>query len=85
MSEWVEFKVRDLAHEEREAHPDWYYMMDCEVPANCEKILVSDGKGTWIDFWFSDSDGCYLDSGFEFDIKRAAWMKLPVWRKNEKD
>lgn len=83
MSEWIEFKVRDLTLEEKEIHPDWYYMMDCPAPKHGEEILVSNGISTWIDTWHSDNDGCYLDDGFDLEIYRAAWMPLPMWRKDE--
>ena len=76
---WIPFTMRELTTEEKEEHPEWDYIMDCELPDDGEEILVSDGKFIWSDTFINDGDGCYLDSNTDLD--GCAWMPLPEpWR-----
>lgn len=76
MNNWIPFTVRELDEEERKEHPDWCYIMDCQVPDDGEEILVTNGKYVWIDT-FCEDDGFYLDGGNELVEEVTAWMPLP--------
>ncbi len=78
-AKWIPFTMRELTTEEKEEHPEWEYIMDCELPDDGEEILVSDGKFIWSDTFVNDGDGCYLDGGTDLD--GCSWMPLPEpWR-----
>lgn len=72
---WIPFTKRELTTEEKEEHPEWDYIMNCELPDDGEEILVSNGKFVWSDTFINDGDGCYLDGDTELD--GCAWMPLP--------
>lgn len=75
LPKWIPFTKRELTTEEKEEHPEWDYIMDCELPDDGEEILVSNGKFVWSDTFINDGDGCYLDGDTELD--GCAWMPLP--------
>ena len=79
--EWIPFKMRPLTEEEEKMYPDWSWMMDCETPEDGEDILVSDGKFTWADTWYSGYF-CCLESDHE--LEGCAWMSFPKpWKGEE--
>ena len=78
--EWIPFKTRPLTEEEQKEHPEWNFIVDCELPENGQQILVSiDVAGherVQFDEFYED-DGVYLDSGYEIGEEAIAWMPLP--------
>lgn len=74
---WIPIKFRELTEEEKEYHPDWCYMADCEMPDDNQEILVT----TMHDY--VEKDVCYIDDGFSLDsgydwlTDIKAWMPLP--------
>lgn len=77
---WIPFKARELTDEEKEEHPDWDFIFDCQLPKNGQRILVSiDIAGhERVQFdEFYDDDGVYLDSGYEIGEEAVAWLPLP--------
>lgn len=78
--EWIPFKTRELTDEEKKGHPEWEFIVDCKLPENGQRILVSlDIAGhERVQFdEFYDDDGVYLDSGYEIGEEAVAWMPLP--------
>ena len=76
VSGWIKFETRALDEEEKERHPDWSFILCCEVPDDCQDILVSDGRHVWMDVFCNEGeDGCYLESNGNFDD--LWWMPLP--------
>lgn len=77
---WIPFKTRQLTEEEKEDHPEWDCILDCKLPDDGQRILVSINlKGheeVQQDEFYSD-DGSYLDSGYEIGTEAVAWMPLP--------
>ena len=55
---------------------DIQYMLDCKMPDDGQEILVTNGETTWQDTCFIDSNGYYLDGGYDW-IDIMAWMPLP--------
>ncbi len=77
---WIPFEARNLTDEEKEEHPDWDFIFDCQLPENGQQILVSiDIAGhERVQFdEFYDDDGIYLDSGYEIGEEAIAWLPLP--------
>lgn len=88
-AKWIPFKTRPLTEEEQDEHSEWDCILDCKLPDDGQRILVSINlrghEGVQQDEFYSD-DGCYLDSGYEIGTEAVAWMPLPEpWRgaKNE--
>lgn len=82
--QWIPFNTRSLTEEEKEDHPEWDCILDCELPDDGQRILVSiNYKGheeVQQDEFYSD-DGSYLDSNYEIGTEAVAWMPLPdPWR-----
>lgn len=78
---WIPFKIRELTDEEKEEHPEWEFIVDCKLPENGQRILVSiDIAGhERVQFdEFYDDDGVYLDSGYEIGEEAVAWAPLPT-------
>lgn len=77
---WIPFKTRELTDEEKEEHPEWECILECKLPEDGQRILVSINlKGheeVQYDEFYSD-DGSYLDSGYEIGSEAVAWMPLP--------
>lgn len=81
--EWIPFKTRELEAEEKKEHPEWEYVLCGHLPKDGQKILVSVKK--WAagyeavrqDEFYTDSDGCCLDSEYEIGKEATAWMPLP--------
>ena len=73
--QWIKFTKRPLEPDEQEEHPEWCYILDCEMPDDMQEILVSDGKLVWTDTYFDDYDECYLDGGADLD--GLWWMPMP--------
>ena len=77
---WIPFKARELTDEEKEEHPEYCFIFDCQMPEDGQRILVSiDGAGherVQLDEFYED-DGIYLDSGYEIGREAVAWMPLP--------
>lgn len=77
---WIPFKTRALTDEEKEEHPEWDCILECKLPEDGQRILVSINlKGheeVQYDEFYSD-DGSYLDSGYEIGSEAVAWMPLP--------
>lgn len=72
---WIPVVLRELTEEERKEHPNWCHILDCPMPDDGDKILVTNGNWVWKDECCFD-DGYYLDSGDDWaDI--TAWQPLP--------
>ena len=85
---WIPFKTRPLTEEEKENHPEWDCILDCKLPDNGQRILVSINlrghEEVQQDEYYSD-DGSYLDSDYEIGTEATAWMPLPQpWKGADK-
>lgn len=78
--EWIPVKWHEITDEERdrEGYPeDWAYFLDCEMPDDGERILVTTKNG------FVELDECYcdgeyvLESGDDWIGDVLAWTQLP--------
>lgn len=85
---WIPFKTRPLTEEERDEHPEWDCILDCKLPDDGQRILVSISlrghEEVQQDEFYSD-DGSYLDSGYEIGTEAVAWTPLPEPYKGGKD
>lgn len=81
MNEWIPFKMRKPDADELSEHPEWTYVLEGPLPEDGQKILVNcvyrKSEAVQFDEFYSDSDGCYLDSGYEIGTEVTAWMPLP--------
>lgn len=79
--EWIPFTMRELTDEEREENPEWDWVFTCELPADGETVLLTNGKYVWEDMFCCD-DGCYFDKADDIeDYDGYAWMPMPEpWR-----
>ena len=88
VSEWIPFKTRPLTKEEKEEHPEWDGILDCKLPDDGQRILVSVSvrghESVQYDEFYTD-DGSYLDSGYEIGTEATAWMPLPEPYKAESE
>ena len=77
---WIRFITRPLTEEEKEEHPEWDGILDCKLPDDGQRILVSVSirghESVQYDEFYTD-DGSYLDSGYEIGTEAVAWMPLP--------
>lgn len=76
---WIPVKYHQISEKERAEESisnDIQYMLDCKMPDDGQEILVTNGETTWQDTCFIDSDGYYLDGGYDW-IDIMAWMPLP--------
>ena len=77
---WIPFKTRPLTKAEKEEHPEWDGILDCKLPDDGQRILVSVSvrghESVQYDEFYTD-DGIYLDSGYEIGTEATAWMPLP--------
>jgi len=77
---WIPFKTRPLTKAEKEEHPEWDGILDCKLPDDGQRILVSVSvrghESVQYDEFYTD-DGSYLDSGYEIGTEATAWMPLP--------
>ena len=84
---WIPFKTRPLTKEEKEEHSEWDGILDCKLPDDGQRILVSISvrghECVQYDEFYMD-DGCYLDSGYEIGTEAVAWMPLPEPYKEKK-
>ena len=84
---WIPFKTRPLTKEEKEEHPEWDGILDCKLPDDGQRILVSVSvrghESVQYDEFYTD-DGSYLDSGYEIGTEATAWMPLPEPYKEER-
>ena len=85
--DWIPFTYRTPTEGEKEDHPDWDYVLDCKLPEDGQRILVTiehnSHEPVQLDEFYCDSDGCYLDSGYVigYGEEATAWMSLPEpWR-----
>ena len=78
---WIPFKMRKPDPDELEYHPDWTYVLDGQLPDEGQRILVNcvfkGHEAVQLDEFYTDADGCYLDSGYEIGTEVSAWMPLP--------
>lgn len=78
---WIPFKMRKPDADELEDHPDWTYVLDGQLPDEGQRILVCcvfrGHEAVQLDEFYTDADGCYLDSGYEIGTEVSAWMPLP--------
>ena len=79
-TEWIPVIWHEITDEEREreGYPkDWVVYLDCEMPSDEQKILVTTRWGT------VEADVCYedgefsLDSGYDWIDDIIAWKPLP--------
>jgi len=79
--EWVKFTTREPDAEEREMHPDWEYVLNCQLPDDGQRILVhvkySAHENVQMDEFYYDADDCYLGSGYDLLSEVTHWMPLP--------
>lgn len=77
---WIPFKTRPLTKEEKEEYPECDDILDCKLPDDGQRILVSVSvrghESVQYDEFYMD-DGCYLDSGYEIGTEAVAWKPLP--------
>ena len=76
---WIPVKYHHISEKERAEESiskDMHYMLDCKMPDDGQEILVTNGETTWQDTCFIDSNGYYLDGGYDW-IDIMAWMPLP--------
>ena len=77
---WIPFTTRPQTDEEKEEYPEWDSILDCELPDDGQRILVSVSvrghERVQYDEFYMD-DGSYLDSGYEIGTEAVAWMPLP--------
>ena len=76
---WIPVKYHQISENERAEESisnDIQYMLDCKMPDDGQEILVTNGETTWQDTCFIDSNGYYLDGGYDW-IDITAWMPLP--------
>ena len=80
---WIEFTVREMTEEEKEAYPECELIYDCRLPEDGEEVLISNGFQVWSDVFYNDgSDGCWLETT---DLEEGmAWMPLPKPHKRGK-
>ena len=85
---WIPFKTRPLTKAEKEEHPEWDGILDCKLPDDGQRILVSVSvrghESVQYDEFYTD-DGSYLDSGYEIGTEATAWMPLPELYKAESE
>lgn len=78
---WIPIKTRPLTEEEKEGHPDWSYILDCELPDDGQRILIhcvyNKHESVQLDQYYDDCGMCYLDSGYDLGEEVDAWMPLP--------
>lgn len=79
--DWNPFTYRVPTEEEKEDHPDWDYVLDCKLPEDGQRILVSikykRHEAVQCDEFYYDSEGCYLDGGYDIGTEAIAWKPLP--------
>ena len=79
-NKWIPFKGRALEEPEQDEYPDEYIILDCPLPEDGQRILVTiDRKGhesVQLDEFYTD-DGAYLDSGYDLITEAVAWQPLP--------
>lgn len=76
---WIPLKYHQISEKERAEKSisnDIRYMLDCKMPDDEQEILVTNGETTWKDTCFIDSNGYYLDGGYDW-IDITAWQQLP--------
>ena len=76
---WIPVKYHQISEKERAEEflsKDIQYMLDCRMPDDEQEILVTNGEATWKDTCFIDSNGYYLDGGYDW-IDITAWQPLP--------
>ena len=85
---WREFKTRPLTEEEKEMYPNIDRLLDCELPKNGQKILITvnePGHEPVQTDVFCDDGECSLDSLYEIGTEATAWMPSPEpYKPNEK-
>ena len=85
---WIPFKTRPLTKEEKEDYPEWDDILDCKLPDDGQRILVSVSvrghESVQYDEFYTD-DGSYLDSGYEIGTEATAWMPLPEPYREEQE
>ena len=85
---WIPFKTRPLTKEEKKEHPEWDGILDCKLPDDGQRILVSVSvrghESVQYDEFYTD-DGSYLDSGYEIGTEATAWMPLPEQYEERQD
>lgn len=76
---WIPVKYHQISEKERAEESisnDIQYMLDCKMPDDGQEILVTNGETTWQDTCFINSNGYYLDGGYDW-IDIMDWMPLP--------
>ena len=85
---WIPFKTRPLTKAEKEEHPEWDGILDCKLPDDGQRILVSVSvrghESVQYDEFYTDDESC-LDSGYEIGTEATAWMPLPEPYKAESE
>ena len=87
-NKWIPVKWHEITDEEREreGYPkDWACYLDCIMPYDGQRILITTKGGfVELDECYSD-DGCTLslDSGYDWIDDVVAWLPLPEPYKHE--
>lgn len=85
---WIPVTYHEITDAEREENgypKDWVLHMDCNMPCDCERILVQTRWGI-IELDEHNDDGeLYLDSGYDWAGDIIAWMPLPEPYKGGED
>lgn len=78
---WIPFKDRELLPEEMDEYPTAYRILDCKLPEDGQRILISVNMNgherVQGDEFYNDGNESYLDSGYELCTEAVAWMPLP--------
>ncbi len=71
VDEWIPFTVDEDG------------ILNCELPEDEQKVLVTDGETVWLDTFINDDDyGCHLAYN-NLDLLDLAWQPLPKPYKGE--
>ena len=80
-SGWNKVKVRPITPAEKEAYPEWEYIIDGNLPDDGQRILVhcvyNTHEPVQLDEYYNDCGMSYLDSGYELGEEVDACMPLP--------
>lgn len=81
--EWIPFESREAEKDEKGVYPEWdsYRVLCGKLPDDGQRILVNvkckGHEAVQMDEFYTYSDCCYLDSGYEIETEATAWMPLP--------
>lgn len=80
--DWIPFSKRPLTDEGKKMHPEWCYILDCEVPEDEQEILLyrpwnnKEGYIIEMDRYINNGDNVYLEGAMDIE-NGMFWMPLP--------